>query len=382
MTSSGSGRPLGATTTAGARRSRGYLMVGSTAVMFGATGVWVGMTDLPVSTVLVMRMGLAAVMVALLGGGRRWLRQALRPGVLRRLLLLGVIDALQLYTFMLALRRLDVALAVFLSYMSPIYIALIAPRLLKQRTEPVVVVALVLAVSGIAAMLAPGLFEPGLRAAPDGIALGLVSGLVLAVFFLLATALSAQQLDRKIAFWILSMARSHLGAAALMMFGASAALSMWISNTATALILAPIAIAIASETGVSPVPLLMSVAIAAAASFLTPVATAANTMVIAASVSNGGAAVLRAAEQDTAGLIDGVVAGEPSAQPSSTSGYGVQFGGVDVGGFGKPLMDYFTIANLYQPCAALAPSAALTEVSIYNYIGLTAQPVGQCIWKI
>lgn len=101
--------------------------------------------------------------------------------------------------------------------------------------------------------------------------------------------------------------------------------------------------------------------------------TAANTMVIAASVSNGAAAVLRAAEQDTAGLIDGVVAGEPSAQPSSTSGYGVQVGGVDVGAIGKPLMDYFTIANLYQPCAALAAGAALSEVSVYNYIGLTAQ---------
>jgi hydroxybutyrate-dimer hydrolase len=98
-----------------------------------------------------------------------------------------------------------------------------------------------------------------------------------------------------------------------------------------------------------------------------------NTLVIAASVSNGGAAVLRAAEQDTAGIIDGVVAGEPSAQPSSTSGYGVQFGGAAVAAYGKPLMDYFTIANLYQPCAALAPSAALTEVSIFNYIGLTAQ---------
>ena len=101
--------------------------------------------------------------------------------------------------------------------------------------------------------------------------------------------------------------------------------------------------------------------------------TAANTMVIAASVSNGGAAVLRAAEQDTAGLIDGVVAGEPSAQPTSTSGYAVQLGGVDVGAIGKPLMDYFTTANLYQPCAALAASAALTEVSVYNYLGLTAQ---------
>ena len=114
----------------GPRRLRGYAMVGGTAVMFGATGVWVGMTDLPASTVLGMRMALAAALVALFGGAGRWLRQSRRPGVWRRLLLLGLLDALQLYTFMLALRHLDVALAVFLSYMSPIYIALVAPRLL------------------------------------------------------------------------------------------------------------------------------------------------------------------------------------------------------------------------------------------------------------
>jgi hydroxybutyrate-dimer hydrolase len=101
--------------------------------------------------------------------------------------------------------------------------------------------------------------------------------------------------------------------------------------------------------------------------------TAANTMVIAASVSNGGAAVLRAAEQDAGGLIDGVVAGEPSAQPATTSGYGVQLGGVPVAGYGKSMMDYFTVGNLFQPCAALAASATVAEVSVYNYLGLTAQ---------
>ena len=100
--------------------------------------------------------------------------------------------------------------------------------------------------------------------------------------------------------------------------------------------------------------------------------TAANTLVIAASVSNGGAAVLRAAELDTTGLIDGVVAGEPSAQPNSLDGYGVQVGGVPVAAFGKPLFDYFTLANLYQPCAALAPSVTMTEVSFFNYIPLVA----------
>ena len=174
----------------GSHRLKGYAMVGSTAVMFGATGVWVGMTDLPASTVLSMRMALAAALVALFGGASRWLRQSRRPGVWRRLLLLGLLDALQLYTFMLALRQLDVALAVFLSYMSPIYIALVAPRLLRQRTEPVVVVALALAVSGIVVMLAPGLMDPALRVSALGVAVGLVSGVLLAVFFLVAKTLS------------------------------------------------------------------------------------------------------------------------------------------------------------------------------------------------
>lgn len=57
-------------------------------------------------------------------------------------------------------------------------------------------------------------------------------------------------------------------------------LGQLISNTATALILAPIAIAVAVETQISPVPLLMAVAVASAAAFLTPVATPANTMVL------------------------------------------------------------------------------------------------------
>ncbi|GGF05392.1 SLC13 family permease [Mycetocola zhadangensis] len=57
-------------------------------------------------------------------------------------------------------------------------------------------------------------------------------------------------------------------------------LGQLISNMATALIVAPIAVAIAVETGISPVPLLMAVTVSAAASFLTPVATPANTMVM------------------------------------------------------------------------------------------------------
>jgi len=99
--------------------------------------------------------------------------------------------------------------------------------------------------------------------------------------------------------------------------------------------------------------------------------TADNTLVLAASVSNGGAAVLRAAEQDREGLIDGVLAAEPSAQPASTAGYSLMQGDQPVPRHGLPLIDYFTVANLYQPCAALAAGANLTETSVYNYLGLT-----------
>ncbi len=109
--------------------------------------------------------------------------------------------------------------------------------------------------------------------------------------------------------------------------------------------------------------------------------TAANTLVIAGSVSNGAAAVLRAAEQDSEGLIDGVVAAEPSAQPSTTAGYGVNFAGAPVASYGRSLADYFTYANIFQPCAALAPAAQMAEVSVYNYmslVGMNARATNRC----
>lgn len=77
----------------------------------------------------------------------------------------------------------------------------------------------------------------------------------------------------------------HLGGASpyLLLFGivtVVAVLGQLISNMATVLIVAPIAVAVAAETHISPMPLLMAVAVAGAASFLTPVATPANTMVM------------------------------------------------------------------------------------------------------
>ncbi len=89
----------------------------------------------------------------------------------------------------------------------------------------------------------------------------------------------------------------------------------------------------------------------------------ANTLVIASSVSNGAGAALMAAEQDKLGLIDGVAVSEPQIQPKDVAGLTIKQGTATVATIGKPLLDYFTYANLYQPCAALATAAAGSPAS-------------------
>jgi anion transporter len=54
----------------------------------------------------------------------------------------------------------------------------------------------------------------------------------------------------------------------------------FMSNTATAALMAPLAVPIAMQSGVSPQPLMMGIAMSASACFLTPIATPPNTIVL------------------------------------------------------------------------------------------------------
>jgi di/tricarboxylate transporter len=57
-------------------------------------------------------------------------------------------------------------------------------------------------------------------------------------------------------------------------------LGQLISNTATVLVMIPIAFSAAEELAISPKPVLMALCVASSAAFLTPVATPANLMVM------------------------------------------------------------------------------------------------------
>lgn len=69
----------------------------------------------------------------------------------------------------------------------------------------------------------------------------------------------------------------------MVLFIFTAIINAFISNTATAILVMPIAIAIAQQLNFSPVPFAMIVAISASASFITPVSSPVNTMVLAPS---------------------------------------------------------------------------------------------------
>ncbi|WP_324051490.1 SLC13 family permease [Aeromonas caviae] len=64
------------------------------------------------------------------------------------------------------------------------------------------------------------------------------------------------------------------------LFVLCAVIGLFISNTATAVLMAPIALGTAHQMGVSPYPFAMTIAIAASAAFMTPVSSPVNTLVL------------------------------------------------------------------------------------------------------
>ena len=64
------------------------------------------------------------------------------------------------------------------------------------------------------------------------------------------------------------------------LFVLCALVGSFISNTATAILMTPIGVALANELDTSPLPFVITIAVAASAAFMTPVSSPVNTMVL------------------------------------------------------------------------------------------------------
>lgn len=77
--------------------------------------------------------------------------------------------------------------------------------------------------------------------------------------------------------------------------------------------------------------------------------------VIAAGISNGGLSSIMAKEMDSEGLIDAVAVSEPNVTPICPEMFSiVQDDDPPITNHSKNLVDYATLFNIYQPCAALS----------------------------
>ena len=150
-------------TAPGAERLRGYLEVGLASLANGSIGVMVTYADMPATMLLCLRMAFAAAALgAVVAATGSW-RDLRTPGAPLRVLGISIALALNLILYFLAIRATGVAVAIFLSYLAPLYLAFVAPRILKEKTEPVVYAALALGLAGMALILVPGLLLDGVK---------------------------------------------------------------------------------------------------------------------------------------------------------------------------------------------------------------------------
>jgi drug/metabolite transporter (DMT)-like permease len=173
-----------------ARAAQGYGMVAASYLLIGLSGTLVTWATAPASTLLVLRFAVATLVLGLLFARRRRLAGLLAPGLWPRLLLMGALDAGALLLFFVAIRETSVAVATFFLFIQPVWIALLAPRLLGSATERAVYVAIGLALAGLAIILVPALSGDGVHASVLGLVAGLGSGFSYAGFALVVKGLS------------------------------------------------------------------------------------------------------------------------------------------------------------------------------------------------
>ncbi len=176
-----------------AGRSRGaasgYAMVAASYIIIGLSGTLVTWATAPASLLLVLRYAIAVVAILIVLGRPRRLRCLRERDLWPRLVLMGFFDAVALLFYFYAVREAGVAIGTVFLFSQPVWIAILAPRFLKSRTEPVVYAAIVIALIGLAIILAPAL-SGSLHVSVWGLVAGLLSGWAYAGFALLVKDLT------------------------------------------------------------------------------------------------------------------------------------------------------------------------------------------------
>ena len=176
----------------GSRREQGYAMMVGAYLIGGLSATLVTWATAPASLLLVISFAVAALALGAVFARRSRLAGLVAQGVWPRVLLMGAFDAGTMLLYFVAIRGTGVAIATFFLFTQPVWVALLAPRLLGSASERAVHAAIGLSLAGLAVILFPALSGSGVHASVLGLLAGLGSGLCYAGNALVVKGLSRE----------------------------------------------------------------------------------------------------------------------------------------------------------------------------------------------
>ena len=167
------------------RRLRGYAEIGAASLILGTSAVTIQISTMPAGLLIVLRMALAGIALGILFLATGGIEEVRRSGYFRRMVLVGFVVALELAFYFASIRLANVTVGVSLEYMAPVWVALLAPWVLRTRRQGIDLVAVAIAVGGMALLVVPGLALGEDSVSIPGIICGLLAGLMFATAMML-----------------------------------------------------------------------------------------------------------------------------------------------------------------------------------------------------
>ena len=132
------GEQVGGVACAARRDPLGYVIVIISYLGMAGSAPLVAWAGAPAAIILMVRMAFAAVALGIVFLRRPMIADWRRPGAAWRLVLMAAMSSLTLLLFFYAVLHTSVAIAMFLLFLMPLWVALIAPRILHSPREPIV----------------------------------------------------------------------------------------------------------------------------------------------------------------------------------------------------------------------------------------------------
>jgi len=185
------------------RDALGYGIVLVSYLGMAGSAPLVAWADAPEAIILALRMAFAALALGVVFLRRPMLADWRRPGAAWRLVATAAISSLTLLLFFFAVRHTSVAIAMFLLFLMPVWVALLAPRVFHSPREPIVFPALALALAGLVVILVPDLLGGGIKISLVGLLAALFTGFGYASY-----TLSVKGLTKRVSSSTISMAEA------------------------------------------------------------------------------------------------------------------------------------------------------------------------------